>query len=70
MCCYDRLVVITDEQSSDNVSGPSGRGYVINVASNRNGVGYGKWVHVDGFSEAVVDYIVELEQTNDMPILR
>ena len=59
----DRLVVITDEQSHDHVPAPSGRGYVINVASNRNGVGYGAWTHVDGWSEAVVDYIAELEST-------
>jgi hypothetical protein len=31
------------------------------VASYQNGVGYGPWTHVDGWSEAVVDYIVELE---------
>jgi 60 kDa SS-A/Ro ribonucleoprotein len=59
---YDRLVVITDEQAHDVVSDPRGRGYVINVASNRNGVGYGSWTHIDGFSEAVVDYIAELER--------
>ena len=61
---YDRIVVITDEQSQDRVGPPSsGRGYMINVASARNGVGYGPWTHIDGFSEAVVDYIRELEQT-------
>jgi hypothetical protein len=64
---YDRLVVITDEQSHDAVSAPRGLGYVINVASARNGVGYGDrshgWIHIDGFSEAVVEYIVELERT-------
>jgi Mg-chelatase subunit ChlD len=59
---YDRLVVITDEQSHDSVPAPRGKGYVINVASNRNGVGYGAWTHVDGWSEAVVDYIAELER--------
>ena len=58
---YDRLVVITDEQSHEAVDNPRGRGYMINVASNRNGVGYGRWTHLDGFSEAVVDYIAELE---------
>jgi 60 kDa SS-A/Ro ribonucleoprotein len=58
---YDRIVVITDEQSHDSISAPRHRGYVINVASNRNGVGYGEWTHIDGWSEAVVDYIVELE---------
>jgi len=61
---YDRLVVITDEQSHDHVPVPRGRGYVINVASNRNGVEYGAWMHVDGWSEAVVDFIAELESTD------
>lgn len=59
---YDRLVVITDEQAHDSVPDPQGRGYMINVAANRNGVGYGRWTHIDGFSEAVVEYIVELER--------
>lgn len=54
---YDRLIVITDEQSHDSVPVPTGRGYVINVASFQNGVGYGKWLHIDGWSEAVIDYI-------------
>jgi 60 kDa SS-A/Ro ribonucleoprotein len=58
---YDRIVVITDEQAHDHVGSPRGKGYAINVASNRNGVGYGEWTHIDGWSEAVVDYIVELE---------
>jgi len=58
---YDRLVVITDEQSHDKVPAPHGKGYVINVASARNGVGYGEWTHIDGWSEAVVEYIAELE---------
>ena len=64
---YDRLVVITDEQSHDGVPAPRGKGYVINVASNRNGVGYGAWTHVDGWSEAVVDYIAELEAGEGAP---
>jgi len=59
---YARLVAITDEQAHDHVADPSGRGYMINVASAKNGVGYGKWTHIDGFSEAVVDYIAELER--------
>ncbi len=60
---YDRIIVITDEQSHDRIGAPRGKGYVINVASARNGVGYGPWVHIDGFSEAVIDYIRELEHT-------
>jgi 60 kDa SS-A/Ro ribonucleoprotein len=59
---YDRIIVITDEQAHDRVPGPRGRGYVINVASNKNGVGYGPWTHIDGWSETVVEYIRALEQ--------
>jgi len=39
-------------------------GYLINVASYANGVGYGKWTHIDGWSESVVEYIRALEQTS------
>jgi 60 kDa SS-A/Ro ribonucleoprotein len=58
----DRLIVITDEQSSDPVPDPIGRGYMINVAAYKNGVGYGPWTHIDGWSEAVVDYVREYEK--------
>jgi 60 kDa SS-A/Ro ribonucleoprotein len=54
---YDRLIVITDEQSHDSVPNPRACGYVINVASFQNGVGYGKWVHIDGWSDSVIEYI-------------
>ena len=54
---YDRLIVITDEQAHDAVPAPHAQGYVINVASYKNGVGYGKWTHIDGWSESVVEYI-------------
>lgn len=40
-------------------------GYVINVASAQNGVGYGRWTHIDGFSENVLRWIVEHEATGD-----
>lgn len=60
---YDRLIVITDEQSHDVVPGPKGKAYMINVASNKNGVGYGPWIHIDGFSERVLDFIGEQENT-------
>ncbi|MBZ5598530.1 MAG: TROVE domain-containing protein [Acidobacteriia bacterium] len=59
----DRLIVITDEQAHDTVPAPCGKGYVLNVASYKNGVGYGKWTHIDGWSESVVDYIRMLETT-------
>jgi hypothetical protein len=60
----DRLIVVTDEQSADAVPAyEHGRGYMINVASFQNGVGYGKhWVHLDGFSEGVIKFILEYER--------
>lgn len=60
---HDRLVVITDEQSQDRVQDPrASKAYMINVASNKNGVSYGpKWVHLDGFSESVLSFMRELE---------
>jgi TROVE domain-containing protein len=60
---YDRLIVITDEQAHDSVSAPHGKGYIVNMASYKNGVGYGKWTHIDGWSESVVEYIRTLELT-------
>lgn len=53
----DRMIVITDEQSADDVGKPVGRGYIINVATAQHGVGYGDWLHINGWSEAVVQYI-------------
>lgn len=70
---YDRLIVITDEQAFGpgrqgyeqsllkTCPDPQGIGYMINVASDKNGVGYGKWRHIDGFSENVFSWIRETE---------
>lgn len=59
---HDRLIVITDEQSHDAVPDPkAAHAYMINVASNQNGVGYGRWTHIDGFSEGVLRFIRETE---------
>ena len=58
----DRIIVITDEQSHDGIIEPfCDHAYLINVASNKNGIGYGKWVHIDGFSEQVLRFIMEYE---------
>ena len=61
---YARIIVITDEQAHDRVPGPRASGYMVNVASNKNGVGYGAWTHIDGWSEAVVEYIRAIEQAS------
>lgn len=61
----DRLIIITDEQSQDGNGQPFAKlNYLINVAPNQNGVSYGGgWTHIDGWSENVVSYIQELEQS-------
>lgn len=59
---HDRLIVITDEQSHDRVPEPTAKlAYMVNVASYQNGVGYGRWTHIDGFSEGVLRFIRESE---------
>lgn len=59
---YDRVIVITDEQSHDAVYGPPAPlGYMVNVASNQNGVGYGNWMRITGWSEQIARFIYETE---------
>lgn len=71
---YDRLIVITDEQATDparfgywirgtvsQMPMPKGRGYLINVAGCANGVAFGPWVSISGFSESVLSFIHEYE---------
>ena len=54
--------MVTDEQSHDPVPAPAAaKAYMVNVASARNGVGYGDWTRIDGFSEAVLRFIREQE---------
>jgi len=37
------------------------KAYMVNVASYKNGVGYGKWTQIDGWSDSVMEYVRELE---------
>jgi len=62
---FDRIIVITDEQSHQRVPEPKAKhAYMINVASYHNGVGYGNgWNHIDGFSESIFKWIKEVETT-------
>lgn len=61
---FDRIIVITDEQSHDAIPNmPDGkRAYIVNVASNKNGVGYGNYIHIDGFSAHVLEWVREYEK--------
>jgi 60 kDa SS-A/Ro ribonucleoprotein len=75
---YDRIVVLTDGQwhlmgqgrvlreadAKELSPAPlTSRAYMVNVANHQNGVGYGKWTAIDGWSEAIVTYIQTFEQT-------
>lgn len=58
---YDRIILITDEQSHEEISPPEGRGYLVNVANYQNGIGYRAWTHIDGWSESVLNYVSVVE---------
>jgi hypothetical protein len=60
---FDRIIIITDEQSSDDVPKPKcENSYLINVANYKNGIDYGNMTHIDGFSANVLEYIKNIEQ--------
>lgn len=73
---YDRIIVLTDGEwhtpllpgqrlrPALEASPPpvSKLAYMINVSNTKNGVGYGKWTSLDGWSEAIVRYIQEVER--------
>lgn len=58
----DRIIVVTDEQSADRPPHPQGKGYIINVGGYQNGIGYGPWITIDGWSESIIEYIREHEK--------
>jgi 60 kDa SS-A/Ro ribonucleoprotein len=62
-----RVIVVTDEQSSDgNIPKWTERGYICNVAPYRPGLETsGGWVRVNGWSERLVDWIRLEEQTSN-----
>lgn len=57
----DRLIVFTDEESQDPVGAPHCMGYMVNVATSDKSVAHDSWTRINGFSEAVVQYIAALE---------
>lgn len=63
---YDRIIIITDEQDTGGtikkMPAPlSDKAYIINVAPYRNGVGYDNWIHINGFSENVLEWLYSYE---------
>lgn len=62
---YDRIIIFTDEQSHQRISRPrqGSKGYVVNVSCHQNGIGYGAWNYIDGFSEAILGWIQQFEKS-------
>lgn len=59
----ERLIVLTDEQAHDRVGSHNADiGYMINVSTEANAVGFGDWVRINGFSESVISFIAEHER--------
>ena len=61
---YDRLILITDMQTSaydSKFPKPKGKGYMLNVAPYENAIGFGHFMHIDGWSEQVVRFVAESE---------
>ena len=60
---WDRCIMITDMQLHDNLQAypEIAHKYVVNVRSYQNGVGYGNWNWIDGFSSQTLRYMRELE---------
>lgn len=63
---FDRIIVITDEQSGDHGTyAPVANGYVVNVAGYANGVETKNgWTRISGWSERIVDFIRATEATD------
>jgi uncharacterized protein with von Willebrand factor type A (vWA) domain len=67
----DRIIIITDEQINSDMSSrlsitpKNTKGYILNVGSYENGVGYERnsnWIHINGWSENIIKYIVANEK--------
>jgi 60 kDa SS-A/Ro ribonucleoprotein len=63
----DRVIVITDEADTDNKANPQTadawgkKNYIINISVEKGGIAFKKFNHINGFSEAVIDYIAASE---------
>lgn len=64
---FERVIVFTDEQDCDldrsplNAKRIGKKNYIINVSSYKQAITYDSWVRLEGFSEAVINYIMAYE---------
>lgn len=63
----DRVIVICDSQDCDLVNRPDSanafgkHNYLMDISAETNGVGYSKFIVLNGFSEALVNFVAENE---------
>lgn len=63
-----RLIVLSDSQDCDYVKDPNSaaafgqNNYLFDVSCHTKGVAYKRFLHIDGWSEHVIDYIYAYEQ--------
>ena len=63
----DRVIIFSDEQDTSKIDPSTAnawgkKNYIINISVEKGGIAYGKFDHINGFSEAVIDYIAAGEQ--------
>jgi 60 kDa SS-A/Ro ribonucleoprotein len=67
----DRVIVISDSQDCDLVNKPDSaqavgkKNYLMDISSEKNGIAYNKFTVINGFSEAVIDYIQASEDLDN-----
>lgn len=59
---YDRVIVVTDEQTSDVLPPAMKNSYIINVGTFAPSIAYGKWTSLTGWSDRLVQYIARIEE--------
>lgn len=66
----DRVICISDSQDCDLVNKPDSapafgkNNYLMDISCEKNGIAYNKFTVINGFSEAVLDYIAAFEKLN------
>jgi hypothetical protein len=65
----DRVIMINDSQDCDLVHKPDSanafgeRNYMMDISCEKNGIGYSKFIVINGFSESLIDYILAFEKS-------
>jgi len=57
----ERVIMLTDEQTSSNERFKFDKAYMVNLAAYQNSIAFDEWVSITGFSEKFIDFIFEYE---------